>query len=175
MTETIWKPVVGYEGLYEVSNHGEVRRVGGKLLKPKMETNGYLRYHLSKNGVAKSILAHRIVARAFIENPHEYTTVNHINEDKADNRVENLEWCDMSYQNRYGVGAINRNKFKEKPVLQYSKNGCFIKRFDSVKKAAIELGLNESSIHCVCKGIRRYKSTGGYVFKYDIENEREVI
>lgn len=120
-------------------------------------------------------MAHRIVAIAFIENPHGHRTVNHINEDKSDNRVENLEWCDMSYQNKYGIGAINRNKFKEKPVLQYTKDGQFLKRFDSVKKAAIQLGLTESSIHCVCKGIRRYKSTGGYVFKYDTNEKREVM
>ena len=175
MKETIWKPVKGYEGFYEVSDYGAVRRVGGGIIKPKKESNGYRRYHLSKNGVAKSILAHRIVAIAFIENPYGYKTVNHINEDKSDNRVENLEWCDMSYQNSYGIGAINRNKFKEKPVLQYTKDGQFVKRFDSVKKAAIELGLNESSIHCVCKGTRRYKSTGGYVFKYEIENQSEVM
>ena len=173
MTE--WKSVNGYEEIYEVSDYGAIRRVGGKILKPKQEANGYRRYHLSKNGVAKSILAHRIVALAFIENPHGYDTVNHINEDKSDNRVENLEWCDMSYQNRYGIGAINRNKFKEKPVLQYTKDGQFVRRFDSVKKAAIELGLQETSIHCVCKGIRRYKSTGGYVFKYDIKNESEGV
>lgn len=168
---TIWKPVIGYEGLYEVSDFGAVRRVGGKTLKPKTESNGYRRYHLSKKGVDKTILAHRIVAMAFIENPFGHKTVNHINEDKSDNRVENLEWCDMSYQNRYGIGAINRNKFKEKPVSQYTKDGQFIKTFDSVRKAAIELGLNESSIHSVCKGVRRYKSTGGYVFKYEIKKD----
>lgn len=162
----IWKPVFGYEGLYEVSDFGAVRRVGGKMLTPKKESNGYIRYHLSKKGVDKSILAHRIVAIAFIENPLGYKTVNHINEDKSDNRVENLEWCDMSYQNSYGTGAINRNKFKEKPVLQYTKDGQFIKKFDSVKKAAIELGLHETCIHCVCKGQRGYKQTGGFVFKY---------
>lgn len=166
MTE-IWKPVVGYEGFYEVSNYGAVRRVGGNVLKPKVESNGYVRYHLSKNGVAKSILAHRMVAIAFIDNPCGYKTVNHIDEDKTNNKVTNLEWCDMAYQNRYGVGAINRTKFKEKPVLQYTKDGKFIKRFESVKKAATELGLHESSIHFVCKGQRRYKHTGGFAFKYD--------
>lgn len=165
--ERIWKPVVGFEGLYEVSNQGDVRRVGKRMIKPRVERNGYLRYHLSKNNVVKSMLAHRIVALAFIENPKGYKTVNHINEDKTDNRVENLEWCDMSYQNSYGIGAINRNKFKEKPVSQYTLDGQFVKRFDSVKKASIELRLHEMNIHFVCKRQRGYKQTGGFVFKYE--------
>lgn len=164
---TYWKPVVGYEGYYEVSNTGLVRRIKGNILKPKIEKNGYVRYHLSQNGKAKTILAHRIVALAFIPNPNNYPTVNHKDENKENNQVDNLEWCDMPYQNRYGQGAINRNKAKEKPVLQYDKDGNFIKKFDSVKKAATELNLNESSIHYVCKKQRRYKSTGGYIFKYE--------
>lgn len=163
----IWKPIKGYEGVYEVSDNGDVRRNNGKILKPKVEKNGYVRFHLSHKGVARSVSAHRIVAEAFIDNPNHHKTVNHKDENKRNNSVSNLEWCDMRYQNTYGVGAIRRNKAKEKPVLQYTKNGEFIKRFDSVKKAAEELGLNESNIHCVCKQIRRYKSTGGYVFKYE--------
>lgn len=164
---TYWKDVVGYEGIYQVSDTGKVKRVGKKELKPKIEKNGYVRFHLSKNGIAKMELAHRLVAQAFIPNPLNYKTVNHIDENKQNNCVSNLEWCDMTYQNRYGQGAINRNKAKEKPVFQFDKNGNFIKKFDSVKIAAQELNLSESSIHCVCKKQRRYKSTGGYVFAYE--------
>lgn len=170
-TET-WKPIQGYEGIYEISNHGNCRRVGKRNIAPKIERNGYVRYHLSKDNKPTTILAHRAVAIAFIDNPNGYQTVNHKDENKSNNRVDNLEWRDMHYQNTYGLGATKRNKFKEKPVLQFSKSGEFIKRFDSVKKAAEELKLNESSIHCVCKGTRRYKSTGGYVFKYE---EKEVV
>lgn len=162
-----WRDIEEYQGIYEVSTNGQVRRKNGKILKPKIERTGYVRYHLSKNGLSKSLLAHRIVAQAFLPNPNNYKTINHIDENKSNNNINNLEWCDMSYQNRYGQGAINRNKAKEKPVLQYDKEGNFIKRFDSVKKAAIELNLNQSSIHCVCKKQRRYKSTGGYIFKYE--------
>lgn len=169
---TYWKPVVGYEDLYEVSNTGKVRRKGKEELTPQTTQIGYIRFHLSKSGKAKSILAHRIVAKAFIENPMGYKTVNHKDENKGNNNVENLEWCDMSYQNKYGKGAIARNKFKEKPVCQYTKDGEFIARFDSVKIAAQKLNLNESSIHCVCKGTRRYKSTGGYIFKYALKESK---
>ena len=164
-----WKSVKGYEGFYEVSADGEVRRCGKNRLKPKVEKNGYVRYHLSKNGKAKSVLAHRLVAEAFIPNPNGYSTVNHKDENKKNNSVDNLEWCDMSYQNSYGIGAKNRNRAKEKAVLQFGKNGILIKRFNSVKDAAKALNLWESNIHCVCCGKRRYKSTGGFVFKYESE------
>lgn len=171
---TCWKPVVGYEDLYEVSNTGGVRRKNKKELKPQITKTGYVRFHLSKKGKAKSILAHRIVAEAFIENPLGYKTVNHKDENKSNNNTENLEWCNMSYQNKYGKGAIARNKFKEKPVCQYTKSGEFIERFDSVKIAAQKLNLNETSIHCVCKGTRRYKSTGGYIFRYAVKEDKNV-
>lgn len=164
----MWKQIQEYKGKYEISDEGEVRRIStGKILKQKVEKNGYVRVHLSVDGVAKSELIHRLVAKTFIPNPHKYKTVNHKDENKKNNRVCNLEWCDMSYQNRYGIGAKNRNKAKERPVLQYDKSGNFIARFDSIKKAATELGLNSTSIHCVCNGKRRYKSTGGYIFRYE--------
>ncbi len=162
-----WKPVLGYESFYEVSTSGEVRRVGKKdSLKQKVERNGYVRVNLSKNGIAKMELVHRLVAMAFIPNPNGFITVNHIDENKQNNHIENLEWASMSYQNKYGKGAINRNKFKEKPINQFNKNGEFIKRWDSIMEAAKTLRLNPSSIVCVCKKKRRYKSTGGWKFEY---------
>ena len=165
---THWTPVVEYENTYEVSVFGEVRRIKtGKILKPKIEKNGYVRIRLSQNGIAKSKLLHRIVAKAFIPNPLNHNTVNHKDEKKQNNKMDNLEWVSMSYQNSYGVGAICRNKFKEKPVNQYDLNGNFIKRWNSIKEVAESKGLNPSSIVCVCKGKRRYKSTGGYMFKYE--------
>lgn len=166
MNKEIWKPIQGFEGVYEISNYGNCRRVGKRNLAPKIESNGYVRFHLSKNNKPITMLAHRAVALAFIDNPYGYSAVNHKDENKTNNCVDNLEWCDMHYQNTYGIGAINRHKAKEKPVLQFSKSGEFIKRFPSVTKAALELGLNVTSIHCVCKGIRRYKSTGGFIFRY---------
>ncbi len=163
----IWKPIKGYEGIYEISNYGNCRRVGKRNIKPKIEKNGYVRYHLSKNNKPITILAHRAVAMAFIDNPNGYNTVNHIDENKSNNRMDNLEWCDMHYQNTYGVGAVRRDKAKEKPVLQFTKSGEFIKRFDSATQAANELGLNKASIGLVCMRKRRYKSTGGFIFRFE--------
>ena len=165
-----WRDVPGYEGIYRVSKSGEVVRVSkNRALTPKIERNGYVRVRLSKGGVAESVLLHRIVASAWVENPGGHPTVNHIDEDKTNNHADNLEWCDMSYQNSYGNGAIARDRAKERPVSQWDKDGSFIRNWKSVKSAATALGLSESSIACVCDGKRRYKSTGGWVFKRENE------
>lgn len=170
MTTEIWKPIEGYEDRYAVSNMGQVMNIKSRrILKLKTERNGYVRAHLSKNNKPKSVSVHRLVALAFVPNPNGYPTVNHIDEDKQNNSASNLEWTTMSYQNTYGVGAVNRNRAKERAVYQYTMDGEFIARFDSVKKAAVALGLNPSNIHSVCKGIKRYKSTGGFKFKYETD------
>ena len=112
MENEIWKPVVGYEGKYEVSNMGRVKSLKYygwyqiKILKPIKTQNGYLRVHLAKNGIFHKTSIHRIVAEAFIPNPDNLPLINHKNEDKTDNRVENLEWCSWKYNNNYGT----RNK-----------------------------------------------------------------
>ena len=113
MTEEIWKPVVGYEGLYEVSSYGRVRSLDrydsrnhfckGKILKLQTAGRGYLSVELSSNGKTKKFLVHRLVAEAFITNPDNLPEVNHINEDKTNNRVDNLEFCNHKYNVNYGT------------------------------------------------------------------------
>lgn len=114
--EEIWKDIIGYEGLYQVSSLGRVRSLDryvkysngqihlhkGKVLSLVKSNLGYLLVSLCCNGKYKSISVHRLVAQAFIENPDNLPEVNHRNEDKTDNRVENLEFCDRSYNNNYG-------------------------------------------------------------------------
>lgn len=116
MTE-IWKPVKGYEGLYEVSNKGRVKSlkrysvrfghqkelVGEKLMSLHKSSEGYIIVHLSKDGERKSKSVHRLVAQAFIPNPHCYPLINHKDENKANNHVENLEWCTQEYNVNYGT------------------------------------------------------------------------
>lgn len=125
-----WRPIEGYEGLYEVSNTGQVRsldmyvksRYGnyrlhkGKVLSPAKDTNGYLTVLLSCNGKHKSIRVHRLVAQTFILNPDNLSEVNHKDEDKTNNSVENLEWCDRKYNINYGS---RKDKVKDTKI----KNG----------------------------------------------------
>lgn len=102
----IWKDIVGYENKYQISSFGRLRNIN-KGIKPMVATNGYLVACLWKNNKQKKILLHRLVAQAFLENPQKYEEVNHIDEDKKNNRVENLEWCSHQYNMNYG-------KIKEK-------------------------------------------------------------
>ena len=116
MNEEIWKPIEGYEGLYEVSNTGRVRSIDrydsrnhfrrGRILKLSYDTVGYLIVGLHSNGKKKTYLVHRLVAPAFIPNPDNLPQVNHRDEDKTNNRVENLEWCDSKYNLSYGTRNI---------------------------------------------------------------------
>ena len=130
---THWRPISGYEGFYEVSDNGEVRNSRtGRILKQKVERNGYVRVHLSKDGTARSMLLHRVVANTFLPNPNGLLTVNHLDEDKTNNRLSNLEWANMSRQNSYGQGARARNKAKERPVWQLSMDGEPIHLWSSI-------------------------------------------
>ena len=104
----VWKDVVGYEGLYQVSNLGRLKsaprpRTKGGLLKPQYDRKGYLTFGLCKNGKSKMAKIHRLVAEAFIPNPGKLPEVNHKDEQKDNNCVENLEWCTTQYNSNYGT------------------------------------------------------------------------
>ncbi len=188
----VWKPVVGFEDTYLVSDKGQVWSVRNKkILKPKLMKTGYCRVSLSVNGYREDLLIHRIVALAFITNPNDKPTVNHINEYKTDNRVENLEWATTYEQNVYGTRieraaastnwcdrtakidyaeVAKKHKYYEinrkqmRPVLQFDKHGIFIARHKGVAEAARSLGIGASHICCCIKG--RRKTCGGYQWKY---------
>lgn len=101
--EEVWKPVVGYEGLYEVSSMGRVRRKQWLLMHPKEEKCGYRRVLLTKDGEQKPFLVHRLVAEAFIPNPNNYPIINHMDECPSNNRVGNLEWCTYKHNANWGT------------------------------------------------------------------------
>lgn len=105
MNKEIWKDVVGYEGLYQVSNLGRVKSLFRykKILKQFEDNKGYLRVTLYKNNKSKSIKVHKLVAEAFIPNPNNYDCINHKDENKTNNRVENLEFCSFYYNLMYGT------------------------------------------------------------------------
>ncbi len=122
--------------------------------------NGYRVFSLTTKSISKCFLAHRLVANAFIENPNDFPCVNHKNEVKTDNRVENLEWCTHYENNHYGTAETKNYK----PVIGISIIDGSILNFDSIKEAAEYLGITASNIGLCCKGIR--KKTGGYRWNF---------
>ena len=121
-----WRPVVGYEGLYEVSNTGQVRSLDkydslgvfwiGKLLS-KLKVGGYFMVKLRKDGIQKMCLIHRLVAQSFIPNPLNLPQVNHKDEDKTNNMVDNLEWCDAKYNSTYGTAREREYETKHRKTI----------------------------------------------------------
>ena len=146
---------------YEVSDQGEVRNAKTKkLLSLKKKIRGYVYVHLHQDGKSKVVTVHRLIASAFIPNPNNLETVNHINYIKDDNRVENLEW--MSYSEN--SGNKNPDKIVRKQIEQLDLNGNILAEFDSISQAAKELQINRGNINQVCLG--KLKTAGGYIFRY---------
>ena len=153
MTEE-WRDIAGHEDSYQVSSFGRVRsleryiqqsdgmkapyRIPPKILKPKRTKGGYLAVNLSKNGKAHHHRIHRMVAEAFIPNPEGLPSVNHKNEDKTDNRVENLEWCTVGYNNDYGTRQqrVQINQKQRRAVCMMSLDGEVLRDFPTCLSAA---------------------------------------
>lgn len=170
----IWKDIIDYPN-YQVSNLGNVKSIKtNKILKPFSPVGEYLKVSLSKNGKAKQFFIHRLVATAFIPNPNNLPEVNHIKEfEKTNNKVENLEWCDHSYNQNYGTRnkrvSEKMSRIKCKKVNQYDLEGNYIKTWNSIKEAEKEVGSNHIS-QCT-KG--RFKQTKGYIWRYAEEGNNE--
>lgn len=163
--EEIWKDVAGYEGYYQVSNLGRIRHIKfDRLLKLCCDSYGYLIVVLSKGGIHRTRTVHRLVAKAFIPNESNYVQVNHKDENKQNNCVENLEWCDNKYNCNYGKRNKKISKKVSKNVIQLSTSGKKIKKWNSITEAAKFLGCNISSISMCCNGKRR--TAGGYRWEY---------
>lgn len=185
-----WKDIEGYEGLYQVSDCGNVkslerdvysqcgtitRRTKEKILVPILDRDGYMRVNLHKNGKMKVMSIHRLVAMAFLPNPENKPQVNHIDEVKTNNAVDNLEWCNHEYNINYGTrterSIQNRRSYKlgnaprAKPVFCVELN----KKFDCAKSVEKELGVDGSAITKACKG--KIKTTGGFHWRYADEND----
>lgn len=194
LPKRIWKDIPGYEGLYQVSNDGKVRsldrvtidKIGrkrpqkGAILKPGIRTGGYKKVGLCKNGVIKHISVHRLVALAFIPNPNNLPCINHINEVRTDNRAENLEWCTVEYNCNYGAhnkklseackgkpGLKGGANGMAKPVLMFTKEGVFIRRFDSVVDANEYLGKDRYNANINMCATGNSKTAWGYKWKYE--------
>lgn len=161
MTE-IWRDIKGYEGIYQVSNFGNVKRLVGfgcrneRIRKTfKKKKYPYLRVNLCKNNIHQIFSIHRLVAEAFIPNPNNLPEVNHKDENVQNNRVDNLEWCNHLYNCEYSFA---------KPVNQYTLSGDFVREWDSATTIQKELNIFGSSVNSCCRG--KLKSAGGFKWYY---------
>lgn len=177
MTE-IWRTAVYdgkiYEGLYKVSNWGRIKNInyrntGRERLITPSENKGYLRVQLWKNGKGKMCTVHRLVAETFIPNPDNLPQVNHIDENKINNRVENLEWkspkdnCNHGTRNERMRKALTNGKLSKK-VLQFTKSGELIREWESTRECGRN-GFNQSNVAACCRGDKpQYK---GFIWKYE--------
>lgn len=169
-----WRDIEGYEGYYQVSNYGQVRSLDrwrkagtggyiqkGQIIKPQISKDGYNRINLYKEGKCKHHNVHRLVANAFIPNPEYKEQVNHIDGDKMNNEVWNLEWNTPQENTIHAwENGFCSKESQEKQILCHQNN----KIYRSLHHAAKELRLSASNICNILKGKRI--STGGYTFEY---------
>lgn len=175
-----WRNIKGFEGCYMVSNLGRVKRIGfyrnqsstweheEKILKAGDNGRGYLFVNLSMNNKQYHRYVHRLVAEAFIPNPENKATVNHIDCNRHNNNVKNLEWATYRENNDYALkvmreqGENKRNNKASKPIIQYDLDMNFISEYPSVREAERQLGYKGISACLVGK----QKTVHGHIFKY---------
>ena len=181
----VWKDVVGYEGLYEVSDLGNVRvsRVGSpffmKCKSIQKNNKGYLTVLLSDGkGVQKRRTIHRIVAEAFLDNAEHYPQINHKDENKTNNCVDNLEWCSQSYNVNYSLErhpertlshkhqkhVVRNGKRMALRVQQLTLDGEIVREWDNSRTVFLETGMSDWSISQCCRGI--WKTAYGFKWQY---------
>lgn len=181
----IWKDVKGFEGLYQVSNLGRVKslerlvkqynghkkieyKIKEKILKLNTDRYGYYQVRLANNGIVKTKKIHRLVAEAFLDNHKNLPCINHKDENKKNNNIDNLEFCTYKYNTNYGNAIDKRRKKRMKKILQYTKENILIKEYSSINEAKDFLKINDKgNISLVCNGKR--KTAYGYIWRWSNE------
>lgn len=162
-----WKEINGFPN-YRISNLGNVYNINSNEYIKPFNNNGYKRVNLYYNRKQKSIYVHRLVAEAFLDNFNNCRVINHKDEDKTNNSVENLEWCTFEYNINYGTRTLRANKTNtngklSKPVLQFTLDGEFVREWESTMECGRN-GFNQGHVAECCRGER--KSHKGYIWKY---------
>lgn len=187
--EEIWKDIEGYEDLYQVSNmgrikslerykenHGKLQKVEEKIKTMNIKNSGYQFVQLYKNNKYKNLMVHRLVAQAFIPNVDNKPQINHIDGNKLNNNVTNLEWCTNSENGKHAwdtglkqcterlkeATRKTNKEYKSKPINQLDLQGNYIRTWLSAHEASRQLGIDRSTISQCCRGSRRNKTAGGY-------------
>lgn len=190
MEKEIWKDVIGYEGVYIVSNHGNIKSLNrtvkhikhgsktikGRVLKKTNTPYGYYSVNLCVNNKRNKQRIHRLVGMSFIENTNNKPEINHKNGIKTDNNVSNLEWVTSSENQKHAfkiglqkpskpwLNKKGKNHHSSKEVLQYSRNGVLIGVYGSAHEAMRITGIGNSYISLCCRG--KVKTAKGYIWKY---------
>lgn len=188
--EEIWKDIAGYEGYYQVSNLGRVKSlnrkiisgkgnrftVGEMILKQTSDGRGYLNVGLTNQHGRKGFRVHKLVALAFVPNPNNYKEINHKDEDKTNNRADNIEWCSRLYNCNYGSrneriskSRIGRTGLQSNcpcvPIVQYDKQMNYIAEYDCIADAERATGVDATNIWEASTGNRGRKTAGGFIWK----------
>lgn len=171
-----WKAIEGYEGLYEVSSMGRIKSLSrivkdnmgrdkhfpDRILVPSL-SHGYPSVFLTKDFKHKRYSVHRLVAKAFIPNPYHFEIINHKDENKENNCVENLEWCSSLYNHIYGTCQIRKGEKLRKPVAQYTLDGVLVKVYQSAREAAFINSFHDGAIKNCCSN--KQKTSYGFLWK----------
>ena len=169
-----WRDVAGYEGLYQVSSMGRVkslerknclgRTVKERILKSRTNRYGYMEVNLCADGKRKMLKVHRLVCQAFHDNPDNKPEVNHVNEDKTDNRACNLEWSTRRENNNHGSRNERVAKALGKPIAQYTLDGKLVKVWPSTMEVQRQTGFSQGHICKAANG--KFKQVYGFIWKY---------
>lgn len=181
-----WKDIQGYEGLYQISNYGRVKSLGRiskrksrwggqytvvmkeKIKKSSKNNKGYSTVHLNYKGKESNFLIHRLVGKAFISNPYNYPEIDHKNENKNDNKINNLIWCTRIYNNTKGIqskeGRRTSSEFRMKGVKQFDLQGNLLNTYKGIRIAEEKTSVDNRNIVKCCKG--KVNSAGGFIWRY---------
>lgn len=157
-----FKEIVGFEGLYRISNYGRIISISKKIeMKQRPNDQGYMKVSLCKDNVKKRFFVHRLVALTFLPNPNNYPCINHKDGNKQNNRMLNLEWCTHSQNIQH---SYDKGLRKTKMVGQYDNNGNLIKVYKNCYQASKETGIDYHTLYFALRGV--YKYIGGCNWYY---------